>query len=259
MRTRIELEPGSLEALDLPGDAPAIVLLHEGLGSVRLWRDFPAALATATGARVVAFSRFGHGDSDPPPRPRTPRFMHDEALRVLPELLRVAGIERPVLVGHSDGGSIALIHANAHPVAGLVLLAPHVFVETISVSSIEDVRAAYLQSDLRERLAKYHADVDSAFWGWNDIWLDPRFRAWNIESEIAGVRCPVLAVQGRDDEHGTLEQLRAIQRRLPWTRILELEDCRHSPHRDQPERLLDAIVDFLDSPSSQERRRDRVA
>jgi pimeloyl-ACP methyl ester carboxylesterase len=264
----VSIEYAWMGPLD-PGDVerPLVVFLHEGLGSLAMWKGFPQALCEAANVRGLAYSRPGYGASTP--RASDERwdvdYLHQQAHDVLPAFLENVGVDvcasPPWLLGHSDGGSIAMLHAAAAPrdVAGLILLAPHVFVETISVSSIEGVRAAYLQGDLRERLAKYHADVDSAFWGWNDIWLDPRFRAWNIESEIARVRCPVLAVQGRDDEHGTLEQLRAIQRRIPWTRILELEDCRHSPHRDQPGRLLDAIVDFLDSTSSQERRRDRVA
>ena len=246
---------------------PLVVFLHEGLGSLAMWKRFPQALCEAANVRGLAYSRPGYGASTP--RAQGERwdvdYLHRQAQEVLPEFLEAVGVDAsaspPWLLGHSDGGSIALLHAAASPrnVAGLVLLAPHVFVEPISVSSIEAVRTAYLEADLRERLAKYHVDVDSAFWGWNEIWLDPRFRAWNIEAEIAGVQCPVLAVQGREDEHGTLGQLRAIRRRLPWTRILELDECRHSPHRDQPERLLSAIVAFIDANSAQEGRRDRVA
>ena len=248
-------------------ERPLVVFLHEGLGSVAMWKDFPRTLCDAAKVRGLVYSRPGYGAS-------TPRnssehwdvdYLHQQAYEVLPAFLARVGVDGavspPWLLGHSDGGSIAMLHAAAfsRSVSGLVLLAPHVFVEPVSVTSIEAVRAAYLQTDLRERLAKYHEDVDSAFWGWNDIWLDPRFRAWNIESQIEGIRCPVLAVQGREDEHGTLEQLRAIVRRVPWTRVLELDDCRHSPHRDQPDRLLEGIVAFLDSSSTQEQRRDRIA
>jgi pimeloyl-ACP methyl ester carboxylesterase len=246
---------------------PLVVFLHEGLGSLAMWKDFPQALCEAANVRGLAYSRPGYGASTP--RAASERwavdYLHRQAYDVLPAVLQNVGVDAsaspPWLLGHSDGGSIALLHAAAFPrnVAGLVLLAPHVFVEPVSVTSIEAVRAAYLETDLRARLAKYHADVDSAFWGWNDIWLDPQFRAWNIESEIAGIQCPMLAVQGREDEHGTLDQVRAIKRRVPWARILELDACRHSPHRDQPERLLQAIVAFLDFDSSQEHRRDRVA
>ena len=178
--TRIELERGRLEVLDLPGDAPAVVLLHEGLGSVRLWREFPAALAEATGMRVVAFSRFGHGDSDPPPRPRTPRFMHEEAHEVLPAVLRAMDIDEPLLVGHSDGASIALIHASAHPVRGVVAIAPHVFVEEMCLAEIREAKRAYEADGLRARMARHHRDPDAAFYGWNDVWLHPDFPDWDI-------------------------------------------------------------------------------
>src|ERR671939_1263387 len=164
-----------IEAVELPGapDRPALVLLHEGLGSVGLWRDFPAALQAATGRRVLAFSRHGHGRSEPPPRPRTPAFFHEEALDVLPALLPQLDAEDPILVGHSDGGSIALIHAAYHPVTALALMAPHVFVEDFTVEEIRRTREAYENGGLRERMARHHDDVDAAFFGWCDVWLDP--------------------------------------------------------------------------------------
>ena len=235
-----------------PG-APVLVFLHEGLGSVGMWRDFPARLCEAAGARGLVYSRPGYGSSTPREAGErwTPRFMHRQAQEVLPALLRALQLDPardPLwLFGHSDGGSIALLHAAAHPEAlrGAIVLAPHIFVEEVSVSSIQQARSAYLQTDLRQRLARYHDDADSAFWGWNDIWLDPAFRDWNIEGELATIRCPLLAIQGLDDEYGTPEQIRGIARAVPHTRLLELPDCGHSPHRDQPRRVIEAAAAFL--------------
>jgi pimeloyl-ACP methyl ester carboxylesterase len=226
---------------------PTIVVLHEGLGSVSMWRDFPQKLADRTRSRVLVYSRYGYGHSTPLSAPRAVSYMHDEAWLVLPELLRELGIERPLLFGHSDGGSIALIHASRYPVRGVIALAPHVFVEELSVSSISAARTAYETTDLRERLARYHADVDGAFRGWNDIWLHPDFRTWNIESLLAGIQCPVLVIQGKDDEYGTEEQLRRIARRVPHVRLEHLANCRHSPHRDQPEQALQAVTRWMPS------------
>jgi len=231
---------------------PTLVLLHEGLGSVAMWRDFPGRLAHATGCNALVYSRYGYGNSDPLTAPRDVRYMHDEALVVLPALLDQIGIARPILVGHSDGGSIALIHAGARirPVAAVVTLAAHVLVEDISVASIAAARIAYESTDLRAKLARHHADVDSAFRGWNDIWLHPDFRAWNIEEYLPGIACPVLAIQGEDDEYGTMEQMRRIGAQVRDAELVELEDCRHSPHRDQPEAVQDAIRRFVDRVSS---------
>jgi pimeloyl-ACP methyl ester carboxylesterase len=227
---------------------PTLVFLHEGLGSVAMWRDFPARVAHATACDAVAYSRYGYGRSEPLPGPRSVRYMHDEALEALPEFLDVLGITQPILVGHSDGGSIALIFAGVarRPLAGLVLLAPHVFVEDVSVASIAAARVAYETTDLRTKLARYHDDVDSAFRGWNRIWLDPAFRDWNIEAYLPAIACPVLAIQGADDEYGTMEQLARIGRAVPDAELLELGDCRHSPHRDQPGAVIDAITRFVD-------------
>ncbi len=227
---------------------PTLILLHEGLGSVAMWRDFPGRLAHAAGCNALVYSRYGYGKSDPLAEPRAVRYMHDEALVALPELLDRLGIERPILVGHSDGGSIALIHAGARKraVAAVVTLAAHVLVEDVSVSSIAAAKVAYETTDLRSKLARYHADVDSAFWGWNRIWLDPAFRAWNIEAYLPGIECPVLAIQGEDDEYGTMEQMRRIGAQVRDVELLELEDCRHSPHKDQPEAVLDAVTRFVD-------------
>jgi pimeloyl-ACP methyl ester carboxylesterase len=234
-----------LECEEIAGDEPALVFLHEGLGSVALWRDFPARLAAATGRRALIYSRAGHGQSDVPSRPRTPRFMHDEALVVLPELLRVAGIEDPVLVGHSDGGSIALIHASAHPVAGLVLLAPHVFVEELSVTSIEEARETFATTDLRERMGRYHRDAERTFRLWNDIWLAPEFRSWNIADVLRAVTTPALVIQGEHDQYGTLAQVEAIERGLGGPVHVALLDCRHAPQLEAPEETLVAATAFV--------------
>jgi len=228
--------------------APTLVFLHEGLGSVALWKDFPARVAAATGCPVLVYSRAGYGRSSPAALPRAPDYMHVEALTVLPALLDRLGIADPILVGHSDGASIALLHAGSgkRPVRALVALAPHVFVEEMSIASIDEVRRQYETTDLREKLARRHADPDAAFRGWNDIWLAPAFRSWNIEACLPGVRCPLLLIQGRDDEYGSAAQLDAIERQVGGkVARIELADCRHSPHRDQPEVTLAAIADFV--------------
>lgn len=236
----------SLEVLDLAGapDGPALILLHEGLGSVELWRGLPEDLHAATGRRVVAFSRSGHGRSAPPAGPRTPAFFHDEALRVLPELFERLGVREPVLVGHSDGASIALIHAAAHPVRGLVLLAPHVFVEQITVDAIRETREAFVGGELRDRMARYHDDVDAAFWGWCDVWLNPAFRRWNLEDEAARVTAPTLVIQGADDPYGTLSQVDRIEARIPHARRLVLPGG-HSPHLEHRSEVMTAIRGFV--------------
>jgi pimeloyl-ACP methyl ester carboxylesterase len=230
--------------------APLLVFLHEGLGSVAMWRDFPARLCEAVGARGLVYSRPGYGRSTPRPGNEHwgPDFMHVQARELLPALLAAVGVtQRPWLFGHSDGGSIALLYAGAFPdaAAGVIVLAPHILVEEISVSSIAEARKAYLDSGLRERLGRYHDDADSAFWGWNDAWLSPAFRQWSIEDEIAQIRCPLLAVQGLDDEYGTLEQIRGIARRAPQAQLLELPQCGHSPHKDQPEQVMAAVRRFM--------------
>ena len=229
-----------------------IVFLHEGLGSRAMWRDFPARLAGALGMRGLVYSRPGYGKSTPRGRDERwePDFMHRQAHQVLPALLEAAGVQDRVwLYGHSDGGSIALLFAARFPgrVERLIVAAPHIFVEDLSVESIEGTRVAYLETDLRERLARYHDDVDSAFWGWNDIWLAPRFREWSIEAEIAAIQAPVLAIQGIDDEYGTMAQVDGIARAVKHVELLKLADCGHSPHRDQPEAVIRAAVEFAGS------------
>ena len=229
------------------GDGPTLVFLHEGLGSVSLWRDFPAQVSRETGCPAVVYSRYGHGGSDVLEGPRTVDFMHEEALAVLPELLDRLGIREPVLVGHSDGGSIALIYAGAHEsVKGLVVLAPHVFVEDLSVQSIAAAQVSFETTDLPQRLGRHHADAARTFRGWNDVWLDPDFRRWNIEEYLPGIACPTLAIQGLDDEYGTLAQIDAIARLSGGpVELLKLPDCGHSPHRDRPGPVLEAMVRFI--------------
>jgi pimeloyl-ACP methyl ester carboxylesterase len=226
---------------------PTIVMLHEGLGSISMWRDFPRQVAQATGHDVLVYSRQGYGRSSPLAAPRAVRFMHDEALIVLPEILDAFEIRRPILLGHSDGGSIAIIHAggSGREVAGLVLLAPHVMVEDISVASIAAARVAYAQGDLRARLGRHHDDVDGAFRGWNDVWLRPDFRDWSIEEYLPRITCPVFAIQGEEDEYGTMQQVEKIGRAIPEARIVKLAQCGHSPHRDSAEEVLEAVRSLL--------------
>ena len=231
-------------------DAPLLVFLHEGLGSVAMWKDFPERLCHAGGFRGLVFSRPGYGRSTPRDADEVwdVDFMHRQAHEVLPALFDALGIDEPPwLFGHSDGGSIALLYAVRFPqrVAGLVVLAPHILVEDVTVENIEQARVAYLQTDLPRKLGRYHDDPDSAFWGWNRIWLHPPFRQWNIEGELDGIACPVLAIQGVGDEYGTLQQIRGIASRVGGTQLLELPDCGHSPHRDQPDPVIDATVSFI--------------
>lgn len=226
---------------------PDLVLLHEGLGSAALWRDFPARLAEATGTRVLAWSRFGYGRSSSIARPRRPDYLHVEAREWLPRVLDALEVRDCVLFGHSDGASIALIHAADRPsrVRGLVLLAPHVMVEEITLAGIAAARDAYVNRDLRARLAKWHDDVDAAFLGWNDLWLDASFRDWNIEALVRDVDVPVVAIQGRDDEYGTVEQVESIRRHHPRTEVLVLDGCGHAPQRDRPDEVITATLRCL--------------
>src|SRR5438067_9609986 len=228
--------------------ATALVLLHEGLGSVGLWRDFPTKLAEATGISVFAYSRANYGTSSPSaPLPRAVRYMHDEA-RLLPDLLRSAGISDPILFGHSDGASIAILHASAAPVRGLVLEAPHVFAEDVSLRSIAQAREAYERGDLRSRLSRWHENVDAAFWGWNGPWLHPGFRGWNLTGCLPSVRAPTLLIQGEADEYGTLAQIDAIVRGLPRRpETLVLPGVGHAPHKDREADVLDAAARFVKS------------
>jgi pimeloyl-ACP methyl ester carboxylesterase len=233
--------------------APVMVFLHEGLGSVSMWRNFPDQLCQALGCRGLVYSRPGYGNSTPRAADDhwAPDFMHRQADEVLPAFLRAVGVhvqKQPLwLFGHSDGGSIALLYAMHHPraLAGAIVVAPHILVEEVSIASIAEARNAYLETGLRQRLARHHADPDSAFWGWNDIWLDPGFRPWRIDEQLGSITCPLMAVQGVDDAYGTLEQIRGIARKVPQCELLELQACGHSPHKDQPDRLIAAVTHFF--------------
>ena len=262
--TRVEIDGAGLEVVHLTAPdggqqrAP-IVFLHEGLGSVAMWRDWPQTVCNATGRDGWLYSRRGYGQSDAVPDVRgpptlrdglrrgrlQPDYMHHEALAVLPALLHHLGVERPVLLGHSDGASIALLYASRHALTACIAMAPHVMVEELSIRSIEQARRAYECADLRQRLAKYHSDVDNAFWQWNDAWLDPAFRDFDIRDDCRGIEAPVLAIQGTDDPYGTLAQIEQIV--LPPSRLARvvLEHCGHSAHRDQPLATTRLIADFL--------------
>ncbi len=272
MKRRIDIEGTGLEVAHLRGagaDRAPLVFLHEGLGSVAMWRqrgrDWPAELCTAAGREGWLYSRRGYGASDPIPDVRGepdasgfwstgrhgPDYMHREAWQVLPTLLSALGITRPpVLVGHSDGATIALLYASRHPVAACVAMAPHVVVEDVALQAIGQARRLYerdpeVESGLRHRLSRHHADVDNAFWQWNDVWLSPAFARFDIRPDCRRIQTPLLLVQGVDDEYGTLEQLRAIEAAVPHARSVELADCGHSPHRDQPDALTATVLPFL--------------
>jgi len=231
------------------GAGAPLVLLHEGLGSIRQWRDFPAKLAAATRRRALVYDRYGYGQSELLQEPkRSVQFMHDEALLALPELLRRLKIKQPILVGHSDGASIALIHAGAgHALGAVVAMAPHVFIEPVCLSSIAKAVQSFETTGLGERLGRYHRDARKTFYGWADVWLDGAFPAWDIrEAYLPKIRCPVLAIQGYEDEYGTMAQLDEIGRRVAGPcELLKLDKCGHAPFRDQPEKTLAAITDFV--------------
>jgi pimeloyl-ACP methyl ester carboxylesterase len=234
---------------DQQSGKPVLVFLHEGLGSIRQWRDFPAAASAATGYPALVYDRYGYGQSDVLEGRRNAQFMHDEALIALPEIRRNLGIDNPVLIGHSDGASIALIHAGRHPVRGVVVMAPHVFIEPVCLSSIEAAARTFESTDLPARLGRYHRDPAKTFYGWADTWREPAFRSWDIREDfLPGIRCPVLAIQGQDDEYGTMAQLDDIGRRVSGpVELIKLDACGHTPFRDQPEAVLKAVTRFVQS------------
>lgn len=247
MLPTVEVPGGRVEYEELPGD-PALaplLFLHEGLGSVGLWRGFPQRIATATGRRAVAYSRLGHGWSDLPPAKREPRFMHEEAAAVVPALCAALELERPVLVGHSDGASIALLHAAAFPVGGLVVMAPHVMVEDVGLEGIEAARRAFTGGDLRARMARHHRDPDVTFWNWNDVWLDDAFRGWDLRPELPGISCPVLGIQGTADPYGTPAHVEAIRDVVAGPVELLILDGGHVPHLEHPGTVEHAITRFV--------------
>jgi pimeloyl-ACP methyl ester carboxylesterase len=232
-----------------PDTAPTLVLLHEGLGSVGLWGDFPEKLSNATGTGVFAYSRAGYGKSSPVILPRPLSYMHDEARETLPQLLDAIGFKRGLLIGHSDGASIAAIYAGSHQdhrIGGLVLIAPHFFTEDAGIASIVEAKKAYETGDLRARLSRWHADVDNAFKGWNGAWLDPGFRKWDITEFLAYIRVPVLIVQGKDDQYGTVKQIEVAQEECYCpVEVALLPGARHSPQRETPDTTLKAISEFV--------------
>ena len=255
MQTNVEtffltLQGKNIEVQRIAGEGrtkPTIVFLHEGLGSIATWLDFPLQVAKTTKCPIIVYSRCGYGNSDISRDTLQISYLHDEALIFLPGLLDKLSIRDPVLLGHSDGGSIALIFAgNGNKTEGLILLAPHVFVEDITISGIRHLSAAFENTNLSERLSLYHRDANCTFRRWNDIWLHPDFRAWNIETFLPNITCPILAIQGLEDQYGTLAHLDAIARltRGPVKR-LHLQNCRHSPHRDQPGMVVVALREFL--------------
>jgi pimeloyl-ACP methyl ester carboxylesterase len=228
-------------------DRPVLVFLHEGLGSIGLWKDFPDTVCEGSGCAALVYSRYGYGKSDRLAEPRKADYMHREALDVLPEVLARLDIDRPILVGHSDGASIALIHAGVHPrsVSGVVAMAPHVFVEALTVASIAQAKASFETTDLPVKLGRYHDDAQSTFRGWNDIWLHPDFQTWNIEEYLGSIASPVLLIQGKDDRYGSAAQIQAIESQVKApVETLMLPHCGHSPHVDQTEATAQAIVAF---------------
>jgi pimeloyl-ACP methyl ester carboxylesterase len=247
----LELGPMRLEYRMIgprPDAAPTIVMLHEGLGCVGLWGDFPERLAAGTGAGVFVYSRMGYGRSSPAKLPRPLTFMHEEARDVLPRVLAAIGFRRGLLLGHSDGASIAAIYAGSvqdHRVRGLALVAPHFFTEDMGIAEIARAKEAYATTDLRQRLARWHADVDNAFKGWNDAWLDPEFRRWDITDALAYIRVPILIVQGEDDQYGTSKQIEVAQQECHCPiDVTLLPGTRHAPHREAPEATLAAVSNF---------------
>jgi pimeloyl-ACP methyl ester carboxylesterase len=246
----IELEYAYFYPSGTSDSERTIVLLHEGLGCVQMWKDFPQQLSNATNLRVLAYSRQGYGGSTPITGPRNIEFMRDEAARVLPALLNALDIDNPILVGHSDGASIALLAAATRlPIEGVVVMAPHLFVEDISVSAISQTLATYNDENtqMRTKLAKFHADVDGAFYGWANVWLNPEFLTWNIEADTAAITCPLLAIQGEQDQYGTWKQIDQLKIHAPHAQLIKLANCRHSPQFDQPEQVLSAITLFIEA------------
>jgi pimeloyl-ACP methyl ester carboxylesterase len=234
-----------IDVLDVPGDGPALLFLHEGLGSVGLWKGFPERVAEATGRRVVAYSRLGHGFSDLPETKRGIDFMHVEAATVVPRLIEELGLGEPILVGHSDGGSIALLAAAALPVSGLVVLAPHVLVEPSALEAIRAAREAFDGGDLARRMARHHRDAETTFRNWNDVWLDPEFRSWDIRPALRDITCPVLGIQGADDPYGSDVHVLAVRDLAQGPVDLLLPVCGHAPHLERPTLVETCVREWL--------------
>jgi len=251
----IDVDGVKLECLRIDvgtsSEKPTLVFLHEGLGCVAQWRNFPEQLCQTAGLNGFVYSRQGYGASDPIPLPRPVEYMHHEGLNVVSPVLEAAGITSAILIGHSNGGSIAVIHAGAvkdPKVKAIMLMATHVFNEESVVKSIQEAKIAYDTSDLRQGLAKYHGDnVDCAFRGWNDVWLHPDFWLWNIEEFLPGIEIPTLVMQGADDQYGSVAQVKAIEAGLNCpTETVLIEDAKHSPHLDQPSTTIEAMVNFIE-------------
>ena len=230
-----------------PSDAPTLVLLHEGLGSTGLWGDFPERLSAATGAGVFVYSRAGYGQSSPVSLPRPLTYMHDEARVALPAVLDAIGWRHGLLIGHSDGASIAALYAGTHQdrrLDGIVLIAPHFIVEDVSIASIREAKTAYETTDLKAKLGRWHRDPDNAFRGWNDAWLDPAFRQWDISEQLAFIRVPILIVQGVNDQYGTVKQIAVAKDECYCPVEVALLDAKHTPQREAPDETLRVIADF---------------
>lgn len=249
----VEIDGKALEYVRWPSahpreGAPAMVFLHEGLGAISMWRDFPQQVADATGCEAVVYSRAGYGRSDPADEPRCPDYLHREGLAVLPAFVEALQLDRPFLFGHSDGGSIALLTAGgtALPLSGIVVMAPHVMVEEVTLAGIVIAGQAYARTDLPQRLGRHHRDGERVFRNWHDVWLSPAFRDWNIESYLPAIPCPVLAIQGEDDEYATMDQIDRIAQGAPDVDLVKLADCRHSPHKDQPAAVIEATRAFVE-------------
>ena len=233
-----------------PEEAPTLVFLHEGLGCLTMWRDFPARLAAATGCSALVYSRLGYGRSDPCSLPRSIHFMHDEGQEVLPELIKSAGIQKCILLGHSDGGSISIIYAGsktAIPLLGLITESAHVFCEEKTVQSIRKASEMFKNGNLRQKLKKYHGDnIDCAFWGWSNVWLQPDFRHWNLEEYVSEIEVPMLVIQGENDEYGTPAQVESIARLAgAGVEVLMLPNCGHSPHQEQETVVFQEMKRFI--------------
>jgi pimeloyl-ACP methyl ester carboxylesterase len=237
------------QRIDADESLPVVVFLHEGLGSISQWRDFPHKVVAATGCPALLYARYGYGRSDVLEEPRKTGFMHDEALVALPQLLDELGVTNPILLGHSDGASIALIHAGSgQKVRGVIVEAPHVFVEEHGRHGIVAAKQAFENTDLPQRLGKHHRDAAKTFHGWNDVWLSEEFRRWNIEASLPGIRCPVMAIQGEDDAYGTFAQLDAIAQQVSGPcELVKLPQCGHTPHKEQPDKTLAAVMRFIQS------------
>jgi pimeloyl-ACP methyl ester carboxylesterase len=243
------------QRIDADPSKPVLVFLHEGLGSITQWRDFPQKVSAATGCPALVYARYGYGQSDVLKEPRPLDFMHREAQVALPELLAALGIVNPILIGHSDGATISLIYAGSgHPLRGMVVEAPHVLIEQHNMNGIRTARQTFESTDLPKKLARHHRDPAKTFYGWHDAWMSPEFQSWNVENILPGIHCPLMAIQGEDDAYGTMAQLDAIARQVSGPcELVKLADCGHTPHKEQPEKTFEAVTRFVGDLLSAER------